>query len=724
MNEPETLNLDTLLHALEPAGGQPSSNGSRGVNAMAPGNQNGRITMILATQQEQGRHRRQLNQLNATANDQPGAQAAAGNPTNGPAPANLQPIRDMLEFPVLSEQPLMDLRQAYKQVDVTLLPPSHDTDSISGVLYLFHVIVALEWQPSREMLKTLMHGLRGASDALYDATNGSMVFGQVTFCGRDYMPGADIQIMASNRFHPRSTVKGLLDPAKFFPIRIGRGVWHKNNHVLTPWDEPGSFRAIAHEWAHYALSLHDLYIDFARRVSRRGYRLVDDEQHGDYTLVIPKVRLSIESLMATLEASEIVPLQYRHISDALKNELLNEFQQLYAVGMHKLFTPHPGPHAFPGALPQFYHTDDLDASGGSAEEIRLDVNHIQADHCWLYTLGWEDFELKRVIAQGTIDARAQDSIQEGYRIPGVKQALLGATHTDQVLAFGHSRQGHQSMSLVLPGKDRPLPRWTASTIANPPVIAVVPGDGVNWPEVKVGVRLVGTHHPEAAWLALPGTTPERIGFGRLNPVPFSQSVYSMCAEFQNRTNLTDSTQHLDGLIVLKLAQEDQPLWVAEYSHGGNPPTSVRSPAAPISAGSADGNLMIFSRDEHPGPQNPAYETRIVTTRNYGGFEEQNPGEPCGYLFSVAANQRVDFRKLHPTIVLYYDADVLNLGGDLVIFRYDESRGRWREVPTYLPPGAFYAAAPMDEESAPNLVIDPPAVDVRVEYYRLFAIPPW
>ncbi|MFL5805368.1 MAG: twin-arginine translocation signal domain-containing protein, partial [Roseiflexaceae bacterium] len=122
-------------------------------------------------------------------------------------------------------------------------------------LCLFNVLVALEWAPDAAYLRQLEWAFRRASDFLYDATDGSMAFGQVVFGGPELMDAADIQIMASNRLLPRSWVSGLHLAAKYMPIRIGRGVWNDRNRVSIPWDEPEAYRTLVHEWGHYALEL-------------------------------------------------------------------------------------------------------------------------------------------------------------------------------------------------------------------------------------------------------------------------------------------------------------------------------------------------------------------------------------------------------------------------------------------------------------------------------------
>ena len=101
--------------------------------------------------------------------------------------------------------------------------------------------------------------------------------------------------------------------------------------------------------------------------------------------------------------------------------------------------------------------------------------------------------------------------------------------------------------------------------------------------------------------------------------------------------------------------------VYDYSQGGGPTSNVKAPDPPITAGSSDGNVMFFFRSDIPksGTDRPANaktrfadksnaeihleysKMRIVTTRNYAGFDDKNPGEPRSYLFSAAVRYRVD-----------------------------------------------------------------------------------
>jgi len=91
----------------------------------------------------------------------------------------------------------------------------------------------------------------------------------VIFADADWMDCADVQIMASNRLLPRSWVSGLLDPKKYTPIRIGRGVWNRKPKIAIPWDEPEAYGTLVHEWGHYALGLRDEYLGLVEGLSRR-----------------------------------------------------------------------------------------------------------------------------------------------------------------------------------------------------------------------------------------------------------------------------------------------------------------------------------------------------------------------------------------------------------------------------------------------------------------------
>jgi hypothetical protein len=674
------------------------------------------------------------------------------------------------EFPAMALGEEIAISDRYRRVKLTASAGGKDQSIaafkafddgilIQKSLYLFNVIVALEWLPSPTTIQQLMSAFRSASDFLYDCTNGYMAFGQVIFTNRELIDKADIQIMASNRFHPRSLVNALNEPDKFSPIRLGRGLWSKNNSVLIPWSEPIAYRTIIHEWGHYALSLHDEYIDEDLLVKRgttknclvekkppigktNPRRPIADKTKGENVLVVPTYSVSLESIMATLDSSEIVPKQRKTVAnDPVRAHLLNKFESLYPGVSPALTGPaNAGPNRLPLPLPQFYST--FEPKHNSNQERLLDVNGLEIlgqlpQHCWLYLLhrNRSPYVLDQIVAQGAIDDRARDnkSFNEGI-INGLGFELFGDTKCDEVLAIGYAQVndiGDSALFIRRASLGGTTPDWQPNAIPlELPIVTVIPSDqeDLPWPKVVVKVRVVGVP-PTCAWIIPPGQAVPQ----KLNPAQTKPDWESEFVELQQ----------LDGLVVLQYGEgEGAALWVCEYSHGGNPPTSIRKVPAPISAGSSDGNLMLFSRTE----DEPTIfaSKRVVTTRNYATFGESEahqspvfyqftpdsqvyrlssgklPGKPASYLFSVASNSDLPIAPLHPTIIMYFDINSLEDEGEPIIHRYNIQDCIWEPLPTYSPRGSFYAAIPLDKQSSPALVA-PVSAESRVEYYQLFLV---
>jgi len=655
-----------------------------------------------------------------------------------------------------------------------------------GRLYLFNLIVALEWQPSNRTLDTLMRAFRAASDTLYDATNGGMAFGQVVFAGPEHLGKADIQILASNRFHPRSSVDGLSLTEKYSPIRLGRGIWRKERRVLVPWDDTVGFRAIAHEWAHYALGLHDEYIDepVAVTKSRGGLRLVKAETEKQEFVVVPRELVALQTLMETLDADELVPhmRQLSRADDQKKAERLcarikGEIESKFEGVAERLCNDNPGPHTFPLPLPRFFlmpggsiQPRPTDSTLYYGDEGICDVERLVLDHCWLYSYRWEDGKLL-MMAQGSVgrEAKAKRPSATGPKIEGEGFELLGVREQDRILAIGLEsgdaeavhptktqsgeiaefflKQAGQDEGASQVAPPKPDSRWVKfggngwsdPVESEPPVIAVIPAPITaqevkqakalgTLPPMRVSVRLTGGGAYDMVWLASPGEEAQQLAAA---PATLATTAGATMVAPQ-------PIAHMDGIVALE--SDDAISWVAEFSYGGNGPTTVRSPGAPISAGSSDGNLMIFSSlgedlanaqlneklPNYDKTRADFYNKPIVTTRNYAGFEKagfadelwQIKGKPVSYLFAVAAAEPVDLQQ-RPTIVMYFDAGALREGELLVIHRYDGER--WAPLPTYLPQGVFYAATPISAETAPSLVHSDVPDGARVEYYRLFSI---
>jgi len=580
-------------------------------------------------------------------------------------------------------------------------------------LCLFNVLVALEWYPSKQYLRRLEWAFRHASNFLYDVTDGYFAFGTVLIGGPEWMNCADIQIMASNRLWPRSWVSGLHDPTKYLPLRLGRGLWTKTNRFSIPWDEPESYRTLIHEWAHYALELKDEYLDTRQVSLPHAFDSSLPPEHvllaGDYTLVVPQISPAIQSIMATLEGtSELVPRaggdRTQRKNDVWQTIINKQRYPFLELSLDKL-QGMDGPERFPLPLPIFHHAFDRQNGDHTAvtegkRELLLSVPEgIQAEHCWVYIVQGELTAPTNIIAQGTLDAHA---LSDGFR-------LLGAQQNDTVVLIGQSRNGQPA---VLCGQitgmtnepDRgetyaDIAAWRLATPTPFPEIDVLPGppDESAAPQTAtIGVRVHGAEDasPDQV-IAFP--------LGQASPQVIPPD------EFRH-------VPSLDGHVLMTW-QGGQQLMICTFSQGGNPPSGNPTVNSPITAGSSEGNVMLFFSDKTSG--RTYGRTKVVTTLNHADTAWDrlpNGAEPRSYVFSLASNTSLP-AECHPTLVMNYDAGSLRPDGDLLIYRQVD--GGWEPIPTYAAPGRAYAAAPLNVATAASLfAVDTP----RVERYRLYWTP--
>jgi hypothetical protein len=140
--------------------------------------------------------------------------------------------------------------------------------------------------------------------------------------------------------------------------------------------------------------------------------------------------------------------------------------------------------------------------------------------------------------------------------------------------------------------------------------------------------------------------------------------------------------------------------------------------------------MFFFRSDVPKSNEAKHleysKIRIVTTRNYAGFDDENPGEPRSYLFSAAWNQPIPVDELSPTLVMNFDREALEADdeqsdGDLIIGQYDEVE-KWIGTRPYTPKRAFFAAMSLkrDSEDA-KPAFDPNVPTDNIAHYRLFLV---
>lgn len=597
-------------------------------------------------------------------------------------PPGITPERPV-DYQTRLEQ-LADLQSAASADALANVPPRDAEAPLT--ICLFNVIVALEWRPEARFLRRLAWAFRRASDFLYDVTDGAMIFGQVIFGGPEWMAGADIQIMASNRLHPRSWVNGLHMETKYQPIRLGRGAWSKRNRISIPWDEPEGYRAIVHEWAHYALGLKDEYL---RTLSEPG-------------LVIPSISLATDSIMATLEGvSELIvlsgPERKRREWHMLATKDVFSFLKLDRD--HELLD---GPGRLPLPLPHFHNlisrprdTRSKESTTSAAELILRVPEGIDAEHCWVYVIQGDLDHPKQIIAQGTIDARA---VNDGFRLFGASQGdtivLMGAARGRFVVRCRTIDAAFQQAAA--PG---PIEAWGIDATPNDfPTIDVAPvplrqNDQLS----RINVR------------AAPGLYP-------LWAFPWGQSQARKITSPEEYIDIAT----LDGHVLVSWKEDGkQKLTICSYSQGGGPLTSNPGAPPPITGGSAEGNVMIFFEPRDTGEGYS--DTRIVTTTLYSAPKQlpdrlrHNGARARSYAFSLASTGPLP-AELKPTLVMYYDGFATH-DGDLRIYR-QAGEEAWQALPTTVPPGAAFAAAPLNTDTAPGLFSATPGS----ERYRLYLLP--
>ena len=565
----------------------------------------------------------------------------------------------------------------------------------------FNLMIALEWVPSVETLAALKTALSEASRLLFDVTDGYMALGQVLLGGMELMPCADIQIFASNRLFPRSSVNAMNDPEKYRPIRAGRGLWDKNNRATIAWSTRAGYATLVHELGHHALGLKDQYLG-----SEAG-------------LIVPQQSLVKDTIMASLESSELLaPRQNRQDRDPTSEwEALRQNSVFSWLGISPTYKHDTVPPVEP--LPDLgcFMTS---AMAGLQQELLLvlDALNLQAGdksldlgHCWVYLLrmGADNLPV-RLIPQGSFESRP-----DGFR-------LLGAQIEDRVLLCG-SERGSAGTPLHLwatiravEGISAVLDAWQDAT-------------PTAWEPVSVAAEGVGPVAPYVVTLT--------------NPVPSRQELtFPLGTQDPVKLKLRPTLTLLDGYVLLIATEPKWEVEIASYSLGGSTASAYPAHPNPIPAGSPDGNAMLFFYDSkaqlgysnaQKGEISTTHPERylILTTINHfdatplpqATAPALNP-EPRSYIFTIASNLPMnDLADYSPTLVLYYDQGSRDDPTDeLLIYRYNDLAQQWDELKTSQGLKAsddkrerFFVAAPLNATTAPVLFQNPP----QPERYRLF-----
>jgi hypothetical protein len=608
--------------------------------------------------------------------------------------------------------------------------PDKDID-----LYLFNVIVALEWQPDAEYLRQMEWAFRRASDFLYDVTDGRMAFGQVVFGGPHLMEHADIQIAASNRLNPRSWVGGLHLDDKSMPIRLGRGMWYGRYRVAIPWDEPEGYRTIIHEWGHYALNLRDDYLE-RRRLARTGADdlvLLPDESvvGAQYTAIIPRVTQPSESIMGTIfGVSELVARMDRRASLALGQTY--EWLMIERQYPRLALPPEPseGPGRLPLPLPRFVYADpqvqphepiSFPSEDAAAIEVFGDLaEEVQPDRCWLYVLRYQADQPERVIAQGTLDARSS------YRA----FPLLGAREGDATIVIAEHHGRPPIVLLGAAGRSE-LAEWGRPVFPRIDVLPQPLDDSPQLVPIRVRVETAPGQPP-----------PRRVQVFSLGAMA-AREAHASWVDGQVWISDPLNVETLDGHVLVSWSEGSGGVTIATYSLGGGPwsldPGPVLGGPSAITGGASDGTVMLFFDQVQPEGYDDDHnarrrqveakseeysKVRVVTTINFGlahGSEAlpKENARPRSHAYSIASNAPLPL-ELHPTLVMDYDqTDEAELqAGDLRTCRLVS--GHWTPLPTYVSLTRSFAATPLAGAMAGSLLSGD--ATTRAEVYRVFWIP--
>lgn len=514
---------------------------------------------------------------------------------------------------------------AYAQVQAT-----HTTTQSTPAtkVCLFNVLVAIEWVPSANELNQLQWAFRRASDFLFDVSNGTMAFGQVVFGGVQHMRAADIQILASNRYHPRSWREGLYTDAKHMPIRLGRGMWERQGSFSIPWHEPEGYRVIVHEWMHYAIGLRDQYINS------------NNAEHPD--LALPSFNPTAESIMAHLVgSSEVMRIEGG-------DDVWQPFRAQTGAGLPysamataPFDQPRVGPERLPLPLPLFQHGF---GSNPIAEVINLPIAETPLTglkHGWVYVLRGSLNDPSTIIPQGSLDSRVNS---QGFK-------LLGANSDDYVVVIGDQANGSTAVYVAQLEGNPPECNWLECTPSQFPLVAVMPYGSVTQGSYSVKVVTESGLTPTAMYVAAAG----------------EQNAYAV-----DVNGVVSNLPSLDGTALLVFeGQTGIQLAVAAYSEGGNPPSHNPTAPIPLTAGSSEGNLMVFFNQAAESRASELNHLRVITTTMYGSCSNlpnaTGGALSRGYIFALASNAALPSDvgasvPLKPTLVLNYDnAALLSLG---------------------------------------------------------------
>jgi hypothetical protein len=123
----------------------------------------------------------------------------------------------------------------------------------------YNIVASVEWDANSSYLNDLKMGFQNASDYLYDASDGQMLFERVTIYDNNQAMGdADYQMRANNFEIPYTNNAGGILSSNNLHIILGR-YFNGQSSNQGNWSASDGYRTQIHEFGHYGLGLYDSY---------------------------------------------------------------------------------------------------------------------------------------------------------------------------------------------------------------------------------------------------------------------------------------------------------------------------------------------------------------------------------------------------------------------------------------------------------------------------------
>jgi hypothetical protein len=234
------------------------------------------------------------------------------------------------------------------------------------------------------------------------------------------------------------------------------------------------------------------------------------------------------------------------------------------------------------------------------------------------------------------------------------------------------------------------------------------------------VRNVGQDVEPQAWLFPHGQmeAQQPLPLARIKPEDAAQMHLDTSVDWISEPRHIPT---LDGHVLVKLGES---IAVSTFSQGGGPPTHTGIPSNPITAGSSDGEAMLFFNTAEVAPNYSRF--KVVTNMIHGVCPKDPLGiDPRSAIYSVATNHQLP-RTLGPTLVIYYDTPYQNKSSYLRLYGLKDD-GAWKRLEAEVSTSGRFVAVPLsddtisDDGTGTRLSSDD-APRLRVECFRVKGAP--